>query len=129
MNRIIAVILVFLLMGALGYVAITNQGNKSQVRSFETVKTDLNSGAQLIDVRTPEEYAGGHFENAILHSLQDIESGKMPDVAKDTKIYVYCRSGNRSSQAKVLLEKAGYTNIIDLGGLEDVKKLGAKLSS
>ena len=46
---------------------------------------------------------------------------------KDTKIYLYCRSGNRSATAQQLLQKQGYTNVIDLGGLGDLTKLGFSL--
>ena len=78
----------------------------------------------LIDVRTPEEYKAGHFEKAINFDSVDIDAGKTPQVAKDAKIYVYCRSGNRSAASTAKLKAAGFTNIIDLGGLEDVKTIG-----
>jgi phage shock protein E len=56
-----------------------------------------------------------------------MQVGKLPEVAKDTKIYVYCQSGNRSSQAVKILTDAGYANVSDLGGLQDVQANGGKL--
>lgn len=117
-----AIIGVLVIVGAL----VWSQSSKTNTseRTFTEVQQDVVAGAKLYDVRTPEEYAAGHFENAILLPLQDIEAEKLPEVPRDTQIYVYCRSGNRSSQAKILLERAGFTNITDLGGLSDVEKIG-----
>lgn len=80
--------------------------------------------AVIYDVRTPEEYAGGHAKDAINLPLQDIEKGTLPSVPKNSPIYVYCRSGNRSSQAVSALKKAGFTNLHDMGGLNDLTKYG-----
>lgn len=95
--------------------------------TFATVTQDVKNGAKLYDVRTADEYKAGHFAEATNWSLQDIQAGKLPDVAKDTKIYVYCRSGNRSGQATTILKDAGYINITDLRGLQDVQAMGGKL--
>ena len=46
-----------------------------------------------------------------------IDSGKYD---KDTKIIVYCRSGNRSKQAQERLNKIGFTNVYDLGGISSI---------
>jgi phage shock protein E len=70
----------------------------------------------LIDVRTPFEYADGHYPNAINHELDLIMQGVFPDVPYDTEIQVYCRSGNRSSIAKKLLEQSGFNRVTDIGG-------------
>lgn len=91
------------------------------------ILANLNKGALLIDVRTPQEFAQGRFKSAINLSVGDMENGKFPEVAKDHKIYVHCRSANRSAYAARLLSQRGYTNVIDLGGLGDVQKLGFEL--
>ena len=77
-----------------------------------------NENFILLDVRTPEEYAGGHIPGAInipneTIGMQDIV--QLPDKAQ--LIYVYCRSGNRSKQAAEKLVKLGYTNIVEIGGV------------
>lgn len=103
------------------------QGAASTGLTFATVQQDIKGSAKLYDVRTASEYAEGHFAGAVNWSLQDMQAGKLPSVAKDTKIYVYCHSGNRASQAEVLLKSAGYTNVTNLYGLTDVQAIGGTL--
>lgn len=72
----------------------------------------------LLDVRTKEEYDGGHIPTAINLPLSDIGSlpiSSLPD--KNQLILVYCRSGNRSRQASEKLVKLGYTNVVEIGGI------------
>lgn len=95
--------------------------------SFSTIQTDIKADAKLYDVRTRQEFTAGHFAGAQNWSLQNMQAGSLPNVEKDTKLYLYCQSGNRSSQATNLLKHAGYTNVTDLGGLQDVKALGGTL--
>jgi rhodanese-related sulfurtransferase len=93
---------------------------------MEEVYAAVDSGSLLLDVRTPEEFAIGHFERATLLPLADIQAGKMPTVAKDKPLYVYCRSGNRSAEAVQLLRQAGFSIVVDLGGLSDVADIGGR---
>ena len=74
-------------------------------------------GAVLLDVRTPEEYRGGHIPGSKNVPLQAI--GKVVSVAenKDTTLYVYCYSGVRSRQAAGLLQRMGYRNVNNIGGI------------
>ncbi len=69
-----------------------------------------------VDVRTQEEYAQGHYEGALHHDLALLLEGTMPDIAKDTEIRVYCRSGNRAEIAKDILFDNGFTNVTNVGG-------------
>ena len=74
-------------------------------------------GAVLLDVRTPEEYRQGHIPgscNIPLQTLGDV-AAQIPD--RDTPLFVYCRSGNRSAQAASLLKGMGYANVTDIGGI------------
>lgn len=100
-----------------------NAENSSKL-TFDTVSADINSGSFLIDVRTPEEFSAGYIEGAENLPLAEIQSGQIPQVSKDKPLYVYCRSGNRSAEATKLLQNAGYTNVIDLGGIKDVEAIG-----
>lgn len=114
--------------GGLIWLSVANkQPEQAPALSFAMVQQDVSGGAKLYDVRTASEYAEGHFAGATNWSLQDMEAGKLPDVAKDTKIYVYCHSGNRSSQATTILRSAGYTNVTDLHGLTSVEAIGGTL--
>ncbi len=72
----------------------------------------------IIDVRTPDEYKSGYIENAINIEWQDIETISS-NIPKDEKIYLYCRSGNRSGKAEEILKRIGYINTINIGGLID----------
>ena len=118
MPKLVWSILAVLIVGVIGFVAISSIDAQKQVDqlSFSEVQGNIVSGARLLDVRTKEEFDEGHFVRAELFPLQDIEDGTLPDISKDSKIYLYCRSGNRSSQAKALLEKAGYTSVVHLRG-------------
>ena len=101
----------------------------ARVSEFAVIQSKINNGSQLLDVRTAEEFDSGHFAGAINLDVEDIIAGKLPDAAKDTQLYVYCRSGNRSAQAVSLLKQAGFTNITDLGGLTDVESIGGTLTN
>ena len=85
--------------------------------------------AILIDVRTPEEYAAGHAAQAILAPYDTIEQ-KIASIAPDKKqkIYLYCRSGRRSTIAAETLKNLGYTNIVNLGGLNQLGQYGLQLA-
>lgn len=74
----------------------------------------------VLDVRSQEEYDDGHIADAIR-----LEYGAFPKKLatvlpdKDAVILVYCRSGNRSKTASNLLIEAGYTQVMDFGGIID----------
>ena len=127
---------IMLIVGVLIVIALTVvflNGNKNQPESnlhsltFTEVQGDIAKGAVMYDVRTLAEYIDGHFENAKNFNVEDMLAGKLPDVSKDKKIYVYCHSGNRSSRAASALKAAGFTDINDLGGLSKVQSIGGKL--
>ena len=74
-------------------------------------------GAVLLDVRTAQEYGGGHIPGSRNIPLQVID--KVASVAenKDTVLYVYCQSGARSRQATNVLRGMGYTKVNNIGGI------------
>ena len=74
-------------------------------------------GAVLLDVRTSEEYRDGHIPGSRNIPLQGID--KVASVAenKDTVLFVYCYSGARSRQAAGLLQRMGYRNVTNIGGI------------
>ncbi len=68
----------------------------------------------IIDVRTPDEYSQGHIEGAVNISLSDINNfEKYLTLSKDSQIILYCQSGNRSAIAIQILDKKGYSNLIN----------------
>ena len=83
------------------------------------LSTNLISNDYLIiDVRTPDEYKSGHIENAINIEWQDIKTISS-NISNDKKIYLYCRSGNRSGKATEILKNIGYKDVINIGGIKD----------
>lgn len=81
---------------------------------------DNKSNIIIIDVRREDEYQTGHIEDAICIPNEVISNqaeSLLPD--KEQEILVYCRSGNRSSQAVNKLLDLGYTNVKDFGGIID----------
>ena len=81
---------------------------------------ETESGYILLDVRTAEEFAAGHIPGAINIPNEDIGTDEIPRLPqKDQRIYVYCRSGNRSKQASEKLVALGYTDIVEIGGIMD----------
>lgn len=75
---------------------------------------------KYVDVRTPEEFAIGHHPEAINHPVEQIMAGVMPDIAREAAICVYCRSGARAGVARELMLQAGFTNVVNGGGVADL---------
>ena len=83
----------------------------------------------VIDVRSFEEVKTGIIQDAIHIEWTKIDKEITKiDLTKDQPIYLYCRSGNRSGKAAVILESIGYTNVINAGGIKEAaKKLEKKI--
>ena len=78
--------------------------------------------ALIIDTRSAAEYEAGHLEAAILIPYDAIEAGIVRLTEnRDQPIYLYCGSGRRAEIARERLEHRGYTNVTNLGGLEDAR--------
>ena len=75
--------------------------------------------ALIVDVRTPEEFADGHYPGAINIPHETILDGlSQLGVTQVTPVILYCRSGNRSGQAEQALREKGFTEATNAGGLE-----------
>ncbi len=99
----------------------TNSYKKiSQAEAYEMMQE--NSNIMILDVRTPEEFASGHIKNAINIPNESIGNSIVNELTdKNAAILIYCRSGNRSKQAASKLEKLGYGNIYEFGGINTWK--------
>ncbi len=95
---------------------------RSDIASKGEVREWVDSGALIVDVRTPEEFAVARFDGAINIPLSELDQNLQIFGDKDMKIIVYCRTGNRSGQAKKLLNNNGFKNVINGGGLSDMVK-------
>ena len=80
--------------------------------------------SMIIDVRTQSEWDSGHLNKAIHLPLDAFESG-IEGLVKDKNatVYLYCRSGNRSGKALKIMQKLGYTNAVNAGGMNEAKQL------
>ena len=80
------------------------------------------SSSIYIDVRTSDEFEAGHVSVA-KHIPYDVIAERIGEVTtdKDAEIFLYCRSGNRAGKAQTTLEEMGYTNVTNLGGLEEAR--------
>lgn len=78
------------------------------------------TGATVIDVRTPAEYAEGHLDGAVNIDVQDqaLFEAALTDLDPDAAYVVYCRSGNRSAAATAQMVAAGFSDVTDAGGLQ-----------
>jgi phage shock protein E len=82
-------------------------------------KTDyaalMQQGAQIIDVRSPGEFAGGHIPGSVNIPL-DTLSRQLTKIRKDKPVITCCASGMRSAAAKQLLSSNGYQEVYNGGG-------------
>jgi phage shock protein E len=79
----------------------------------------IESGALLVDVRSAEEFAGGHLEGALNIEWDKIDALQAA-IGDDRQrpVVFYCRSGNRAGKSIVELETRGYSNIFNATGLD-----------
>ena len=117
MKRMIPLLLSLLLLAGCGgntadgaYQQITQEDAKEMMDTQEVI---------ILDVREQAEYDSGHIPGAVLLPVGTIDETTAAEVIpeKDSKVLVYCRSGNRSKTASAALADLGYTNIYEFGGI------------
>lgn len=86
------------------------------------MENQIKQGAFLVDVRSPLEFASGNVKGSTNIPLDQI-SNQLSKFKEKESIIVFCRSGMRSSQAKSILEKNGFANVINGGTWQDVNKI------
>ena len=99
----------------------------SMPETEKAMAQQTNTKGVWIDVRSAEEFNAGHLQDAINiphEQILDRIQAVSPD--KDAPINLYCRSGRRAEVALNALKKAGYTNVTNHGGYEDLVKKGMK---
>jgi phage shock protein E len=80
----------------------------------------------IIDVRTPQEYTGGHIHNAVNINLNSPDFiDEISKLDKNITYVVYCRTGARSNSARNIMEESGFKHVINMiGGITDWISLG-----
>lgn len=115
-------------MGALGLAVVAACGSSSSTETkggirvvsptdAASVQADPPVGLQILDVRTPEEYAEGHLDGSTMIDFYEPDfADRIGALDPDEPYLIYCRSGNRSGQTRELMEQLDFTDVRDVGG-------------
>jgi thioredoxin 1 len=115
----IKVIMLFLLLGTASCVSNTSNNVFSQVdpAGFQKMIVEKGSDIQLIDVRTSQEFIGGHIEGALNIDYNNPSfKSEISKLDKEKPVLVYCLSGGRSGASVGVFEELGFKNITELDG-------------
>ena len=85
-----------------------------------TVKEKIAAGARVIDVRSPAEFKDGAYKGAVNIPLATLPARVQDLGPRDKPIILYCASGARSGQGARILKQAGFTDVTNAGGLDDM---------
>lgn len=104
---------IFILMIGLSSCGGGKLGKNMSIEDYQS-----QSGNILVDIRTPEEYSEGHLKGAVNIDFFDenFATNFENQFDKNDTIYIYCKSGGRSTKAVQLLEGMGFNNLIHLDG-------------
>ena len=139
MKRFIS--LAILIMSATLASCQSTGSNKNATTAGNTIKSTINAdefekklktepAAQVVDVRTPEEYAGGHLKNAVNINIRDNSFDEhVAKLDKNKPVMVYCKAGSRSASAAEKLQAMGFKVIYNLdGGIMQWENAGKPLA-
>ena len=96
--------------------------------TIEQLKQAQAAGAVVVDVRDPDEYAGGHVPGAQSLPLDDLAS-RMQELPRDQTLYLVCQGGGRSMKAADRLASAGYDVRSVAGGTTAWTEAGGPVTS
>jgi thioredoxin len=101
---------------------------KTNLSADEFEKAVAKDSVQILDVRTPGEYAGGHIKNTLLANWNDATEfeRRISYVDKNKPVYVYCLAGGRSAAAAQKMRATGFENVYELQGGINAWKSGNK---
>ena len=124
MNRLI-VPLLLLAVAFLAFRWFTSGGDRQPA---ESVAAAIAGGAQVVDVRTAREYAGGHVAGALHADLLagDLER-RVAELDRAEPVYLYCASGHRSGRAAAVLEGLGFERVVNAGGIGALAQAGVPI--
>jgi phage shock protein E len=87
-----------------------------------SVMEKIRAGARLVDVRTADEFKDGSYAGAINIPLASLLARQEELGPKDRPVVLFCASGSRSGLGARLLKQAGFTDVINAGGLQDMPR-------
>ena len=123
--------LMVMIMSVIQVSGCNGNNNIISVSAPEFDKEIKGDSVQLLDVRTPLEYAEGHIAGALNINVQsdDFQQVAEKELSKDSTILVYCRSGRRSMNAAEILTKLGYKVINLKGGIIEWREDGLPVTN
>lgn len=124
----------FLILMTMSAVQISGCNSNDKIISVSAPEFDKEIKAdsvQLLDVRTPQEYAEGHTDGALNINIQSDDFRRLveKELSKDSTILVYCRSGRRSMEAAEILTELEYKVVNLKGGIIGWKEYGLPVTT
>lgn len=111
---LIAIGAALVLLLVVRFVSRAGSGSRGEVEQL------IAAGAPVIDVRTPEEFNAGHYDGARNIPLDDL-GRRLTEIGEpDAPVVLYCRTGSRSGVAASTLRRAGFTRVVNGGGLSQM---------
>lgn len=136
MKKILGIVrpILFLILMTMIATQISGCNTNDNIVSVSAIEFDKKLKAdsvQLVDVRTPQEYAEGHIAGALNINVQSDDFKQMAEkeLSKDSTVLVYCRSGRRSMDAAEILTKLGYRVVNLKGGIIEWKEDGLPVTT
>jgi phage shock protein E len=94
----------------------------SRNAAISSIRSALEGGATVVDVRSRGEFREGHFPGALNLPIDQI-SGRLDEIGdRSVHVILYCHSGMRSGSAVHILRKAGFTKVVNAGTLGRIRK-------
>ena len=113
-------------VGALGLAVLAACGSSTSTEGgirvvsptdAAAVQADPPAGLQIIDLRTPEEYAEGHLNGSAMIDFYEADfADRIGALERDQPYLIYCRSGNRSGQTRELMDQLGFSDVREVDG-------------
>lgn len=98
-----------------GYVGSNLLNNDFSQIHVEQVRTLVENGAIIVDVREKPEFKIGHVKGALNVPLSELRN-RISEIPRDKPVYVYCRVGQRSYNAVMVLQNLGFKNVVNIAG-------------
>ena len=123
--------LIVMIMSVIQVSGCNGNDNITSVPATEFENIIKGDSVQILDVRTPLEYAEGHIAGALNINVQsdDFQQVAEKELSKDSTILVYCRSGRRSMSAAEILTKLGYKVVNLKGGIIEWREDGLPVTN
>jgi len=100
--------------------ACATSGNYDDPGALAQLISSKSEPYALIDVRSAEEYAAGHIPSAINIPVATLEKN-LPTEDRNALVIVYCQSGIRSKAGKTVLDRLGFTRVVDFVSVDNWK--------